>query len=106
MKCAVLAKLALVSATATLVGSALSFAQTPAGGGTGPCEQIVQTCEKAGFVKGEAKEGKGLWVDCIKPIMQGKPAPQKSVMPLPTVDPNLVAQCKAKHPNFGEGKHK
>ncbi len=69
----------------------------------GPCKQIKEACTKAGFIKGEAKEGKGLWKDCIDPIMQGTTA-KKSVLPLPSVDPSLVAACKAKRPKFGSGK--
>jgi hypothetical protein len=71
--------------------------------GNGPCEQIKNACSSAGFVVKEAKIGKGLWHDCVDPIMQGTTA-SKSVLPLPTVDPTVVAACKAKHPNFGEGK--
>ena len=69
----------------------------------GPCKQIVEACTKAGFVKGEAKEGKGLWKDCIDPIMQGTTA-KKATLPLPTVDAATVTQCKQKHPKFGSGK--
>jgi hypothetical protein len=51
----------------------------------GPCKQIEQACEKAGFVKGEAKEGYGLWVDCIDPIMKGASQPINAKKPLPSV---------------------
>jgi hypothetical protein len=67
------------------------------------CAQIYQACQNAGFIVGEAKEGKGLWMDCVDPIMQGIP-PKKSVLPLPSVSPQVVASCKAKHPRFGSGK--
>jgi hypothetical protein len=69
----------------------------------GPCKQIKEACEKAGFVKGEAKQGKGLWMDCIDPLMQGTTA-KKSVLPLPSVDASVIAACKQKHPKFGSGK--
>ena len=69
----------------------------------GPCKQISEACTKAGFVKGDAKDGKGLWKDCIDPIMQGTTA-KKSTLPLPTVDAATVTQCKQKHPKFGSGK--
>jgi|SRR5215813_14677076 len=68
----------------------------------GPCKQIKEACEKAGFVKGEAKEGYGLWVDCIDPIMKGTAQPAKAKKPLPPVGPDLINACKAKHPNFGQ----
>ena len=72
----------------------------------GPCKEIKEACEKAGFVKGEAKEGYGLWVDCIDPIMKGTAQPANAKKPLPSVSPDLVGACKAKHPNFGQGKKK
>jgi hypothetical protein len=82
---------------ATLATSSLTFAKE------GPCKMIRDACEKAGFIKGEAKIGKGLWADCIDPIMQGTVA-KKSVLPLPSVDAAAIAQCKQKRPNFGAGK--
>lgn len=69
----------------------------------GPCKQIEDACVKAGFVKGEAKEGYGLWVDCIDPIMKGTPQPSKAKKPLPAVGAAMINACKAKNPNFGEG---
>jgi hypothetical protein len=69
----------------------------------GPCEQIVNACKASKFVPNTAKEGTGLWKDCVRPIMQGTPQPAKAVLPLPSIDPATVAACKAKRPNFGEG---
>jgi hypothetical protein len=98
----------LVSAVVLAAGNAPSMGSAPTagsnapGGAHHPCEVIKQACESAGFVKGEYKEGKGLWRDCIDPIIQGKPV--NSAIPLPTVDPTVVAACKAKHANWGEGK--
>lgn len=37
-----------------------------------PCVRIEKACKDAGFVKGGAKEGKGLFVDCVKPILEWK----------------------------------
>ncbi len=70
----------------------------------GPCEQIVQACRNAGFVKGAAKQGDGLWLDCVNPIMQGVTTVPGATKPLPAVDPGLVTACKAKRPKFGSGK--
>ena len=70
----------------------------------GPCQQIVAACKNAGFVAGDAKQGIGLWVDCVDPIMSGSGQPSKAVKPLPSVAPAAVAACKAKDPNFGKGK--
>lgn len=89
----------MIMAAILTLGVSSAFA-----GGNGPCEQIKQACETAGFVKGQAKEGTGLWVDCIDPIMKGTAQPAKAKKALPTVDAGTVAACKAKHPNFGEGK--
>jgi hypothetical protein len=72
----------------------------------GPCKEIKEACEKAGFVKGEAKEGYGLWVDCIDPIMKGTSQPGKAKKPLPAVRSDLINACRAKHPNFGQGHSK
>ena len=72
----------------------------------GPCKEIKEVCAKAGFVKGEAKEGYGLWVDCIDPIMKGTAQPSKAKKPLPSVKAELISACKAKHPNFGQGQGK
>ena len=72
----------------------------------GPCKEIKEICEKAGFVKDKANEGYGLWVDCIDPIMKGTAQPAKAKKPLPKVNGELVAACKAKHPEFGQGKKK
>jgi len=68
------------------------------------CEQIKTACESAGFVKGQAKEGNGLWRDCVDPIMRGTTQPKKAGKPLPQVDATAVSDCKAKDPQFGEGK--
>ena len=68
----------------------------------GPCAQIIAACQNAGFVQGGASSGSGLQVDCVRPIMQGKAAKHKASKPLPQVDPQLVAACRAKNPAFGQ----
>jgi hypothetical protein len=68
------------------------------------CKQIIAACTSAGFVKGDAKLGYGLWRDCIDPIMRGTTQPPKADKPLPVVPPELIATCKQENPNFGEGK--
>ena len=70
----------------------------------GPCMKIAQACKNAGFIKGDWKKGDGLWRDCVDPIMQGSTTDPGATKPLPSVDPGLVAACKAKHPKFGAGK--
>jgi hypothetical protein len=70
----------------------------------GSCEQIAAACESAGFVRGAAREGAGLRADCINPIMQGMPQPPRATKPLPQVDPQLVADCRASNPRFGQAR--
>jgi hypothetical protein len=70
-----------------------------------PCRQIRAACEAAGFVHGKGKEGFGLSRDCIRPIMQGTAQRAKASKPLPQVDTQLIAACKAANPNFGQKKH-
>jgi len=48
-----------IVAIAFLVFAANCFAQDKRDS-EGPCKEIKEACEKAGFVKGEAKEGYGL----------------------------------------------
>jgi sulfite dehydrogenase (cytochrome) subunit B len=68
----------------------------------GPCRQIRLVCEGAGFTLGAARDGVGLAVHCISPIMQTRPQPPTARRPLPIVSPQLVADCKASNPNFGQ----
>jgi hypothetical protein len=68
----------------------------------GPCRQIRLACEGAGFTQGAAREGIGLQVHCITPIMQTRAQPPTARRPLPTVNPQLVAECQASNPSFGQ----
>src|SRR2546430_5341629 len=36
------------------------------------CVEIMAVCEQAGFVRGDAKAGDGLFVDCVVPILRGR----------------------------------
>jgi arylsulfatase A-like enzyme len=69
-----------------------------------PCREIVVACKQAGFVPGGSARGEGQYVDCIRPIMQGTPQPPRATRPLPQVDPQIVAECKAQNANFGQGR--
>jgi hypothetical protein len=70
----------------------------------GPCKEIKEACEKAGFVKGEAKEGYGLWVDCIDPIMKGAAQPPNAKKPLPSVSPRSDRRVQGEAPEFRSGE--
>ena len=56
-----------------------------------PCLALKKACEAAGFVKGEAKKGKGLYIDCLDKVAKGEPVAGVSVN---SAD---VAACKANH---------
>jgi hypothetical protein len=70
----------------------------------GPCEQVTAACTNAGFVGGGASTGTGLQKDCVFPIMQGIAQPATATRPLPRIDPAVVAACKVRRPDFGQGK--
>jgi hypothetical protein len=70
---------------------------------TSPCEQITAACQGAGFTAGGTSTGNGLHVHCINPIMQGTAQPTQARRPLPDIDSQLVASCKASNPRFGQG---
>jgi hypothetical protein len=55
-----------------------------------PCKQIVTACQSAGFVKGDHKDKKGLWKDCVRPIKAGQTVAGV------TIDPSVVQACTAK----------
>ncbi|MGZ3688578.1 MAG: hypothetical protein ACXWP5_11415 [Bdellovibrionota bacterium] len=56
-----------------------------------PCKKIRVACENANYFRGaHERDGKGLFKDCMKPIMAGK-----SVEGV-TVSADDVAACKAK----------
>jgi hypothetical protein len=69
----------------------------------GPCGQITAACQAAGFALGGVGTGTGLMADCVVPIMQGTAQPRQARKPLPQLDPQLVAECKASNPRFGQG---
>src|SRR3984893_5613032 len=67
----------------------------------GPCAQIRAACQGAGFIQGAAREGIGLQIHCIMPIMQARAQPLTARKPLPKVNPQLVADCRARNARFG-----
>ena len=70
----------------------------------GACEQIAEACRSAGFVQGGAAGGNGLLVDCVEPIVQRTAQPRKATKPLPQVDSQLIAACKADEAGFERRK--
>src|SRR5215470_3899878 len=66
-----------------------------------PCAEIVAACRQAGFVPGGRRTGEGLQADCVQPIIAGAAQPRRAAKPLPQVDPQVVAACRAADPRFG-----
>jgi len=81
---------------------ALAVATSAHGQTEGPCRQIAAACRDAGFVQGGARNGEGIQVDCIRPIMLGIAQPRNATKPLPQLDPQMVAACKARNADFGQ----
>jgi hypothetical protein len=76
-----------IIAALVVLGSVQAFAQAE----SAPCKQIKAACGSAGFVKGNhKKDGKGLYKDCMQPILAGK-----SVVGV-TVAQDVVAACNVK----------
>jgi len=67
----------------------------------GACGQIRAACMDAGFAQGAARDGVGLQVHCMMPIMQARAQPRTARRPLPKVDPQLVADCRTSNLRFG-----
>jgi hypothetical protein len=60
------------------------------------CAEIRGACKQAGFVRGHAETGEGVFVDCIAPIMRGTPQPRRASKPLPQISPQLVEDCRSR----------
>jgi hypothetical protein len=65
---------------------------------------MADVCRKAGYLVAPWKGGEGLWRDCVEPTLQGHTIVPGATRPLPTMDPKIVAECKARHPKFGGAK--
>jgi hypothetical protein len=90
------------AALGILVVASITGGSVHAGPRQPACVEIMASCEQAGFVRGDAKAGDGLFVDCVLPIVRGTPQRRRASKPLPQIDPKLVADCKVQNPNFGE----
>ncbi len=56
------------------------------------CKKIEAVCKTAGYVKGShKKDGKGLYEDCLKPVVAGK------VVEGVVVEAADIELCKARH---------
>lgn len=77
------------------------FAANPSPAPTSRCEQIATLCKNAGFVAGEWKAGKGIFVHCVSPLMNGQKEAKGAKKPLPKVDKKLIEACRKEKPDFG-----
>ena len=74
------------------------------------CKTIADVCKKAGFRSGDWKNGDGLWVYCMNPIL-GRPANSKAPalkvgLTVPTIAGGDVQACLSENPNIGMPKKK
>jgi hypothetical protein len=65
-----------------------------------PCDAILSACSAAGYFEGGSGSGKGLWKDCVGPIMQGK-RPAKGGQAFPTIASDTITACYQANPEFG-----
>jgi hypothetical protein len=69
------------------------------GQGGHPCKAIEEACKSAGFMKGGEASGKGLMMNCMKPVMEGKQVAGVSV------DSTTVQACQAKKASMMSQHH-
>ncbi len=69
-------------------------------GAQAPCNVILSACRRAGYVEGGAPSGKGLWNDCVVPIMQGK-RPANAPSDFAAIAPATIRACHEARPKFG-----
>jgi hypothetical protein len=73
---------------------------------TTQCSVIENACLSAGFAASGSKggKGKGVWLDCVNPIMQGTKS-KTATIPLPTaVTQAEITACKTSSATFGSGR--
>ena len=87
---------------AVLAVSALAAGPLQAQKAQAPCQELRAACQRAGFTAGGAKEGAGILIDCIAPIIGGTAQRPKAKKPLPQIDLQIVEACKAANPSFGQ----
>ncbi len=64
------------------------------------CAPIRAACEKAGYIEGGLAEGKGLYAQCMYPVLGlGEKGPAGK-FPLPKLDKLVIEACKKTNPKF------
>jgi hypothetical protein len=72
------------------------------------CLAVYNACTGGGYIQGDAKEGNGLWKDCIIPLMTGTTPPKSP--PAGVTFPNAsqltqqIQTCHKNHPKWGMGR--
>jgi hypothetical protein len=74
---------AILTALGVLAISTSAFADHP-------CKRVEAACYAAGYAKGAAKQGRGLFKNCVGPLLSGELVPGVSI------DPGAVQACAAK----------
>jgi hypothetical protein len=92
-----------VLAAAAALASLSALWSTPSQAAEAACAEIRGACQAAGFVPGGAPSGTGLKDDCMDPILEGAPQPKNAAKPLPHVDSQWVAECRAQRGQAGSG---
>lgn len=62
----------------------------------GPCKKVMDACKAADFAKGDHTVKKGLFKDCMQPLLAGQTVAGV------TIDAQVIAACKA----IKDAKHK
>jgi hypothetical protein len=85
-------KLLIVSCALMLSSAAFAEGGKPKAPLPKACQSVMTVCEAAGYRHGGHKEHKGLWKDCVAPILDGKS--------IAGVSPNAddVKACAANRP--------
>jgi lipoprotein-anchoring transpeptidase ErfK/SrfK len=91
-----------IGAASLLVFGLAALPPTAAAQDRAACAQIRFACQSAGFVQGAARDGIGLQVHCVMPIVQGRAQPSTARRPLPALDPQVVAECRGSNPRFAQ----
>jgi len=84
----------LAGVTAMLAGACiLGIGASSPAAAQDACARIRAVCQAAGFREGEVNIGRGIDKDCIDPILHHQRPPARAALPLPRIDPHLVAAC-------------
>jgi hypothetical protein len=92
-----------VLAAGAVLASLSALGSTPLPAAAPACAQIRSACQAAGFVPGGAPSGTGLKDDCMDPILNGTSQPRNATKPLPQVDSQWVAECRAQRSPASSG---